>query len=229
MCVFAVGFSALTALDLIVDIYAKVPSLPRTPSHHRHTHTQGSSCVSDVLMHCLCSRPTQLWENYLCGKCDAVLEVIRDMYARNKISRSLVEARLKLIVDFFVAVQADQCYHSDLLAAAEMRRFLKEASSSDSAPVPWSRHTSRQASPRRRETDVSSLSRPRTQDTKPLSSTRPYRPPVPSLVLAEYDVANTHLYLFGKVIGVQPRIVEMQKPAVAYIVVILMVLALCDK
>jgi hypothetical protein len=186
---------------------------------------------------------SQLWEMYLHGRHDAILDAIREMYARNKISRSLIDARVRLVLDFFTTLQVDSSYDDPLgvglgpgiaaAAGAIKSSGNKDLISPGVVSTAQSRPSSAQRNRRRQDSLQSSAgsSRPMTQDSgrpPPLSRTRP---PVPATmqVLADYSCTNTHLYLFGKLLGVQPKVCEAAKPAVAYIAVMLMVLGLCDK
>ena len=194
-----VGYTSLSALELAVDVYVKI------------------------------------WDSYLCGRYEHILDVIREMYARNKISRSVIDARIKNIMDFFVTIQADPNYDDPLGlgtgqgGATGDRRMLKEGSASTVGSRPNS--ADRKSRGESRKTSVVSVPRPMTQDSgsRPVPLTRGLRPPVPSQVLADYSCTNSHLYLFGKLIGVQPRVMDAAKPAVAYIAVMVMVMAVCEK
>lgn len=166
------------------------------------------------------------------------------MYARNKISRSVIDARVRLIVDYFTTIQADTSYDDPLgqggnlgggpsIISATSLKPGKDSSSSGGGSLAHSRPSSAHRNARRHDGMSSGApSRPRTQESgRPpsLARTRPPQGAGNTQVLADYSCINTHLYLFGKLIGVQPRVCEVAKPAVAYIAVMLMVLGLCDK
>eukprot|EP00602_Paraphysomonas_sp_CaronLab_P002334 CAMPEP_0185031982 /NCGR_PEP_ID=MMETSP1103-20130426/19792_1 /TAXON_ID=36769 /ORGANISM="Paraphysomonas bandaiensis, Strain Caron Lab Isolate" /LENGTH=1444 /DNA_ID=CAMNT_0027567707 /DNA_START=215 /DNA_END=4549 /DNA_ORIENTATION=- len=221
---------------------AQQPNLPI--SIPAYTNSTALDFIVDVY--------TKLWKNYLLDSYEPIYDILKDIFSRNRLSRNVVEAKVKSVVDFFSQIVPCQQYdnmpmltnNAASYASMAPSRNVSRPTSPDVSVVQCDKPPSTapasacRQSPTLTQKNLSRMQRhsncspkrPHTQESgRSFSSNKTKLFPVISHPLADYNCTNTHLYIFGKLLGLLPKAQEYTKPGAAYIVAILLVMTLNER
>jgi hypothetical protein len=142
---------------------------------------------------------TKVWECYLRDHFIPLVDIVKDIFAHNRLSRNLVDPKMRSVFEFFVATVPATSYNvrrATTAASATSAHAAPtgEASAADSRPA------SRSSTPRR-DGAQTPMTRPSTSGTGPLPKRALLQTQPPA---ADYPAANTHFFLFGRILGTLP-------------------------
>lgn len=136
---------------------------------------------------------SKVWEYYLKDLYNPLVDVVKDIFAHNRLSKNLVDPKMRSVFEFFTAITPATAYN--------VRKYnLPTVELS----APNSRCPSRSSTPRKDSLLPIATTRPSTTGNPQLIGLHhsPKKPLLHSLPpAADYPAANTHLFLFGRMLG----------------------------
>lgn len=138
---------------------------------------------------------SKVWEYYLKDLYNPLVDVVKDIFAHNRLSKNLVDPKMKSVFEFFTTVVPATSYN--------VRKYTPP--SGDLCSTPNSRSPSRSSTPRKDIVLPNAVVRPSTSGNPGQHVIHHHAPKKQILQAvppaADYPVANTHLFLFGRMLG----------------------------
>jgi hypothetical protein len=127
----------------------------------------------------------KVWDYYLKDLYNPLVDILKDIFAHNRLSRNLVDPKMRSVFEFFSTIAPATAYN--------LRRHPTTAGD---VSVANSRSPSLSSTPRK---DCDPNLRPSScQAVAPKKPTLHHHPAPP---LADYPPANSHFFLFGRMLG----------------------------
>lgn len=180
---------------------------------------------------------TKVWEFYLKELYHPLVDVIKDIFAHNRLSRNLVDPKMKSVIEYFSNVVPAVSYSIRKYHHHQQQQQQQHLNQTGEVSGVVSTNQSRPSTPRRENNipttpAISTSLRPSTTGSPTQNNNfSPKRlllhlAPPP---LADYPTANTHFFLFGRILGVLPSPQSQIRPSLIYIVTMVLVMAVCEK
>ena len=158
-----------------------------------------------------------------------LVDIFKDIFAHNRLSRNVVDLKMRSVLDYFSNLAPAISYN--------VRKYQPFIGQGNDISGTVSRSQSRPSTPRRE--GASNLGPTPITNLRPTTSGGPGQPSnftpkrlllhLPPPPLADYPPANTHFFLFGRILGVLPSIQSQIRPSLIYIVTMVLVMAVCEK
>ena len=175
-------------------------------------HGQVSPYTQHMALELIVDIYVKMWNAYLQDNFEPMSTHLRDYLSRGRMSKNMIDAKVKNVMDYFTNVQPDTTLDPSLSVHPLQHTQNPHLGKYDS-PQQHINRTSLVATP-------TALSRGQFSSDKPQAK-----------VLGAFSVVNTHLHLFGYLLGLQPGSVVHSTvlPMQGYIAVIIMVMAVCER
>jgi hypothetical protein len=164
------------------------PILPVNPS-------ASSGYTTLAMLDLMAEVYTKVWDCYLKDLYNPLVDILKDIFAHNRLSRNLVDPKMRSVFEFFSGVLPATAYN--------LRRYLPPPTTGgggSEASAGNSRSPSLSSTPRK-ECDAAmrpTSGQPPQNLPKKVSLHHQTPPP-----LADYPAANSHFFLFGRMLGDQ--------------------------
>jgi hypothetical protein len=188
----------------VVEKEAKRPPLKRDPLAPTALEaplavTPGSGYSNLAMLDLMADAYAKVWEYYLREHYNPLVDIVKDIFAHNRLSRNLVDPKMRSVFEFFVSTVSATSYN--------VRRYAAPTGEVSAAS---SRAGSTASTPRKDGVLTPSVVRPSTSGSplpaQLVAASTPHHLPKRQLFqtpppAADYPAANSHFFLFGRMLG----------------------------